>query len=246
MIVLYTAIFGSIDPLWSLPPHPTQAARVCFTDAAREEIGSWRGTLYTPDARPLAPQRWQWEQRLVPATYGPRRTARYYKTLPQLAFPDADVWIWVDGNVRPRVDPETLVARYLPDGIDLAVLRHPDRACLYTEADFCAQHGYDDRATLEAQAAAYRAADMPERWGLAETRVVIRRNTPEIRALNAAWWVEIAAHSRRDQVAFPFVCWRAGLRWREIPGRVQGQRHPDFWHDGAVHIKRERAQGKTT
>ena len=243
MIVLYTAIIGAIDPLWSCSTaSPTTARRVCLTDCLRQEVGNWRNR-HPIDRAPVRPKA-RWEQRVIAPTLPPRRQARFFKTQPHLLFPDAAVWIWVDGNVRLRGTPEDLVARYLPDGVDFVTLRHPDRDCLYTEAAFCAQHGYDARATLEAQAATYRAAGMPEHWGLAETRVVIRRNTPEMCALNAAWWAEIAAHSRRDQIALPFVCWQAGLRWAEIPGRIQGDRHPDFWHDGAVHIKQERARAR--
>ena len=52
-----------------------------------------------------------------------------------------------------------------------------------------------------------------------------------IRALNEAWWRELNAHSVRDQVSLPFVCWQAGIRWHEIPGRcwVHNQ-HPHFYY----------------
>jgi hypothetical protein len=77
---------------------------------------------------------------------------------------------------------------------------------------------------------------MPAQWGLAETRVVIRRHTPAIAALNAAWWAQIAQYSVRDQVSLPFVCWQHGLTWDVLPGAVWGDKHPHFWHTG--HNKR--------
>ena len=113
-----------------------------------------------------------------------------------------------------REHPAAFVARYLHG--DLAIPKHPDRDCAYVEAAFCARRGKDRAETLTRQAQAYRKAGLPERWGLAETRVVIRRNTPEIVALNEAWWAEIKRHSLRDQVSLPFVCWKSGVRWNVI------------------------------
>lgn len=228
-IVVYTALFGGIDPLWAATPHKTEARFVVFTDKARAEIGGWVGSppriVGNAQARPA-----RWEQRIVPAEFGPRRTARYYKTNPQLCFPDADVSIWVDANVRLRIPPEKAVAAWLTG--DLATFKHPDLDCVYQEARACVKMHKDDRAILEGQAAVYRALGMPAHWGLAETRVVIRRHTPAAAALDAAWWTEIAQYSQRDQIALPFTCWRLGRRWDVIPGRVLGDTHPAVWHTG--------------
>ena len=114
--------------------------------------------------------------------------------------------------------PLVLIERYLKDN-DLVAFKHPDRDCLYAEAAFCAMHGKDKRAVLEAQMKRYQKAGMPKRWGLAETRVVIRRNTQRIRELGEAWWTEIEQGSLRDQVSFPYVCWKHGARWAILPGR---------------------------
>ena len=226
-IVVYTAVFGNIDALWSATPHKTQARHVVFTDEVRVEAGVW---AYNPprmisNARGTSPR---WEQRIVPVEFGPRRTARYYKCNPHLFFPDADVSIWVDGNVRLRIPPEEAVARWLKN--DFATFKHPDRNCLYQEARACVKMRKDDRALLEGQAAVYNAVGMPARWGLAETRVVIRRHTDAIARLNDAWWQEIAHYSQRDQIALPFTCWRLGMRWDVIPGRVLADKNPHVWH----------------
>jgi hypothetical protein len=226
-IIVYTALFGNIDPLWAAAPHKTQARFVVFTDTVRQEVGQWGGNPPRlsggAQARPA-----RWEQRVAPAEYGARRTARYYKCNPHLFFPDADVSIWVDSNVRLRLTPEQAVARWLKH--DLATFKHPDRDCVYREARACVKMRKDDRAILEGQAAVYRAVGMPARWGLAETRVVIRRHTAAIAQLNDAWWQEIVHYSQRDQIAFPFTCWRLGTRWDVIPGRVLGDKNPHVWH----------------
>jgi hypothetical protein len=216
-IVVYTALFGNIDPLWAA--YPDKSARyVAFTDTRRVEAPL--------PAQPATAARW--EQRLVKAEFGARRTARYYKTNAHLFFPEADVTIWLDANVRLRLPASQAVARWLHH--DLATCDHPQRHCLYAEAAECAALHKGDPAVLQGQAAAYRAWGMPEQWGLAETRVVVRRQTPAQAELNAAWWTHITRYSERDQVSLPFVCWQHGVTWDVIPGRVWSDKHPFFWH----------------
>jgi hypothetical protein len=212
-IIVYTAIIGDCDAL--LPP-PPGATAVAFVTRKQNAPG--------------------WEQRIVIADWGPRRTARHYKALPNRYLPDANVTIWLDGNVSMSIAPKDAVARWLHG--DLATLKHWERDCLYDEAAFCAKIGKDDKVTLGDQARRYQNAGMPRHWGLAATRVVMRRNTPAMAALNEAWWAELQAGSVRDQVSLPYVCWKAGLRWDVIPGKLVPGMHGDF---GCIrHTKRGR------
>ena len=133
--------------------------------------------------------------------------------------------------------PLALIKRYLKDN-DLVAFKHPDRDCLYVEAAFCAKHGKDKRAVLQAQMARYQRAGMPKRWGLAETRVVIRRNTERICDLSDAWWTEIEHGSLRDQVSFPYVCWKNKARWAILPGRCW-PRNTGTEYVYLPHVKRE-------
>jgi hypothetical protein len=212
------------------------ARYIAFTEVPRREVGLWtrgganrpamvRGSGKNPALFPA------WEQRIVPLKWGDRRTARHYKALPHRYIPDTDVWIWVDANVRLLIPPERAVVKWLGDG-GLAVFNHPDRSCLYDEADFCGRKGKDGRDVLAKQIRKYAADGMPRKWGLAETRCVIRRNTPRMAELGEMWWAEIERHSFRDQVSLPCCCWKMGLRWKVIPGRVYVGEHrtnKDFW-----------------
>ena len=213
-IVVYTAIFGQIDKLWSVRPVARgKATYICFSDVPRKEMGFWDGRHFLGKSSPKSPT---WKVHQVKQQDNPRRTARHYKCLPHRYLPDADVWIWMDGNVRLTIPPEKAIHQWLHS--DLATFKHPDRNCLYIEAAFCAKHGKDTANILQAQVARYRKAGMPARWGLAETKIMIRRNTPAIHEFNEAWWREIEVGSQRDQVSFPFVCWKKGIRWTTIPG----------------------------
>lgn len=231
-IVVYTAIFGGIDRLWSVYPLATgDATHVCFADAPLREVGLWTDErpphiARTSSGMGVPPT---WDIQLVDPEYSPRRMARHYKALPH-RYIDADVTIWVDGNVRLLADPRQIVDQYLGNA-DLAIFKHPDRTCLYDEAQFCAQIGKDSRSVLQAQVEQYRQAGMPRNWGLPETRCVIRRNTKRMEELNEAWWNELEHASVRDQVSLPFVCWKAGVRWAEIPGRCWPRNtHAHFYY----------------
>jgi hypothetical protein len=226
-IVVYTAIIGNIDRLWSALPSGVQ--HVAFVDSAKHEAGLWGGTppRILPSTGGISGPP-TWEQRTVKVEGDTRRTSRHYKACPHRYLPDADVWVWVDGNVRLRIPAEAAVKRWLKG--DFATLKHPQRGDLYAEAAACAKLGKDNKRTLSRQADRYRDAGHPAGWGLAETRIVIRRNTPAIRALNEAWWAEIEAGSVRDQVSLPFVAWQLGQRWDVIPGRCWGDGHSDLIH----------------
>lgn len=210
-LVVYTAIFGNSDRLWSAEtggvPH------IAFVDSKKVEYGL-KGEVAKVKT---------WQQVVVEPGWDNRRSARHFKTLPQYYMPDYAAWIWVDCNVRLKITPQKALEDYLHT--DFATFQHPDRNCLYVEADFCAKAKKDTPSMLGKQIERYRKEGMPERWGLAETRIVMRRNTESIRALNVAWWEEIEANSVRDQVSLPYVCWKRGTKWEVIPGRC-GPIHP--------------------
>jgi hypothetical protein len=145
----------------------------------------------------------------------PRRRARFYKAAAHRAFPHADVTIWLDGNVQLLVDPQVLVDEWLGDAL-IAAPKHPSRDCVYDEAEACIKKHKGDPKVLRAQVASYRKQGYPAHAGLAETKVVIRRNTTATQLMGEMWWSQVWYSSVRDQVSFPWACWRAGVEWRAV------------------------------
>ena len=196
-MIVYTAIFGGYDDLQP-PLAPGDVKHVCFNDSGARVEG--------------------WEIRRVAAPYGPARTARYYKLLPHESFTD-DITIWTDGRLRFKVPPQQIVDEWLGDA-DFALFKHPSRGCLYDEATRCIVKKKDAREKIEDQVESYRKAGMPEKFGLLETGVVIRRNTQQMRELGHRWWREVERHSRRDQISLPYVLWQMQIWPKMIPGSV--------------------------
>jgi hypothetical protein len=232
-IVVYTALFGDKDKLWSVPPVAASGAKyVVFTEKPRREVGLWTYSfslehpVILHGTGEVSPPNCTWEQRIVKVPFEARRTARYYKALVHKVLQRFEASIWVDGNIRLLIPPQVAVSHWARES-DLIVFKHPDRRCLFEEARICAEWRKGDVQRLGDQVKAYRKAGMPRAWGLASTRCVIRRHSKQMTELNEAWWSEIRTHSVRDQVSLPYVCWKLGARWGVIPGKAV--RHKDFW-----------------
>jgi len=148
-----------------------------------------------------------WEVEQARSIYGnPRKDARYHKIMPHLLF-DCEYSIWLDGSIKLISDPQMLIDRYLKNS-DIATFKHPDRICLYEEARVCIANHLDDPAIINNQVNRYRQEGYPVNHGLAETKVVIRRHTDEVKRFNEAWFKQLDKNSIRDQISFPYVAWK--------------------------------------
>lgn len=232
-VVVYTALFGDEDKLWSVPAVLVPGVKyVAFVEAPHKEVGLWTYDfgLERPNmlqgTEEVSPITCAWEQRTVKLPYENRKSARYYKVMAHKVLREADISIWVDANVRLLLPPAKAALGWLGRR-DLVVFKHPVRGCLFEEAEACVRLEKGSKDLVVAQLRAYRQAKMPRHWGLASTRCVVRRHTPKVAKLNEAWWKEIQRHSLRDQISLPFVCWREGFQWEMIPKGIR--RNNDFW-----------------
>jgi hypothetical protein len=71
---------------------------------------------------------------------------------------------------------------------------------------------------MRQQVNGYYKQNYPYNNGLAETTAVLRRHTPQICALNEAWWSEVKQKSVRDQLSFDFLCWKLGVSYNVFAG----------------------------
>lgn len=201
--VVYTAIFGDRDELRD----PPEAARtdgvqwVCFSD------------------RPRASD--VWDVRVVESRFAcPRLAAREYKLLPHVWFPDAPWSIWIDGCLQLLRNPLQLYAELISPRHDLAAFPHPERNCLFDEAEACRQLAMTDPVALNRQLALYRAAGLEVPTGLIATGLLIRRHTSACIQLCEDWFREAVLFSARDQISFPYVAQRHGFRSLVIEGGI--------------------------
>ena len=145
----------------------------------------------------------------------PVRNAKIHKVLPHRFF-DTDVSLWIDGTFEVLVDFEE-IRDYLK-GNDIVVFKHDIRNCAYDEATTCINYGLDRRAVIQAQTARYKSEGYPEKNGLHECNVILRRHNKRVEAFNELWWREIEMGSRRDQISFDYCVWRTGVKVGEFEG----------------------------
>ena len=155
---------------------------------------------------------------IKPEFEDPTRDARKIKILSHKWFPEYEYTLWMDGCVRaPDFDSDRLIESWL-QGKDLATFQHPERDCLYQEATIVSHFLRDKPEIIKSQIGRYRALGFPPGKGLAETRILLRKNTKTVALFNDCWWNEIVHGCRRDQVSFPFAAWLSRLEYRLMEG----------------------------
>jgi O-antigen biosynthesis protein len=196
--VCYTALYGDYDRLRAAPD-VTGVQFVAFTDD--EDLVS-RG----------------WEVRVVPAPADehPRMTAKRFKLLPHIVLPDAERTVWVDASHEICGPTAVLSALACLDETGIALHRHPVRDCIYVEAEHSLWMLKYKSQPISEQVERYRAEGHPEHWGLWACGSMARTRGA-IDAVMDDWWAENLAWSYQDQISFPVVMRRAGLRPAEFP-----------------------------
>lgn len=199
-VAVVTALYGQYDTLKPVLPQSRPFTEwVLVTD--RE-----------PD--PVAAEGWRV---VVEPRSGvsPRRAAKQPKLRPW-EYTGASASIWLDASLR--VTSPWFVAQALEHSAPLAQFPHPERDCLYAEADADRASGLDDPDALGYQAAAYRRAGHPRNWGLWASGVIVRQHTRDVKRFCKAWSDSVEVWSHRDQVSEPYALRLAGLWPESLPG----------------------------
>lgn len=206
--IAYTAVFGGYDRL----QRPTVKGRfIAYTDAGPVE--GWE--VWT--TRPQGDK---------------RRAAREFKLN---SFPAAES-LWLDGNILPAVPVASILGAWL-EGYDIALFKHPAGDCAYGEARRVVKKGKDLQSVVSAQMDRYKAAGFPAGFGLGETCIMAKRDTPAVREFMALWWAEIVKGSARDQLSFDYVRWLMGdkVRVNMVNGGMGWRRRSHPWFSCREH-----------
>lgn len=155
--------------------------------------------------------------------------SRFPKLCPGQVVPGFAASLYIDNNIRLHRPVGEVLVRFLKDK-EWGVHKHGVRSCVYAEIQKCVKLGKDDPGPLNRQASAYRKAKMPAHGGIAENHCLARVHTPAVLRMCHVWWREYTRHSKRDQISFAFVAWKAGY-WRHMnlvwPNLAKQPGHPD-------------------
>lgn len=149
--------------------------------------------------------------------YRNRRNAKIYKILPHLFVPGYDYYVWVDSTHYVAVDPHRMIEEFLMSS-DIALFKHPDRNCVYQEAELIKKINFDHHELVDAQMEFYESIDYPKNNGLYELPCRIQRNTIKIQEAMLSWWEMICMYSSRDQLSLPYILKKYDITPSIIPG----------------------------
>jgi len=200
--VIYTAFTGNDDRL--LPPAVVDPDidYIACADAPAESL----------------PPPWQHRPIAVKAR-NPRVAARWYKVLPHRHLPEYEPSFWLDANYEIAGSFSVLFDELAGSAL-LATRAHPERDCLYDEAEIVKSERLDHPEIVDIQMAYYRRLGYPARNGLVETNALFRAHRNDrVGAAMEDWWQQIEIFSQRDQLSADFVMWKHELQWAPLPWR---------------------------
>ena len=134
--------------------------------------------------------------------------------------------LYVDGSIQIMGNLDNFVR-----GIrsDFSLWKHPDRDCIFDEAEAVVNLRGQDKARVDEQMKRYDA--IPRHWGLGQTGVMFRDFSVEwVRALSYIWYQEVRQGVSRDQLSLSYLSWLMGRKPFFIPEAVIGRHFRLFHH----------------
>lgn len=197
-LTIVTAVFGGFDRPRALPADHGFDDAVLVTD--------------NPDLSPDG-----WRVIVEPASDQPRLAAKRAKLTPW-HYVDTDASVWIDGSCEVTGG---LFRAWLDEHppADLIAWRHPEpRDCLFSEAVYCQDWPKYAREPIRDQTMRYRAAGMPEHFGLYAAGTLLWRHTEAAKKFGAAWLAEQELGSIQDQVSLPYLLWSCPINFATFDG----------------------------
>lgn len=204
------------------PPHP-QVARIHTVNDSTHPI---------PRDDPRLDIEWLQGHPKMDEFHG-RACAAWAAHHPHLAMPDVEVTVLMGANFLTLVpDFAQRCLDELGDD-DLLVMRHPWRDDIVDEAHASVGNWkWDDgRQDLFGQVASYIEAGHPRGWGLFHCGMLVRRDTPAMRAFNDAWWEEYRRWSSQNQLSLPPLLRTSDIKWHiwADTGQWRAQPFDEHW-----------------
>lgn len=157
----------------------------------------------------------------------PRMQAKYFKCMPHEVL-DCDVSIWIDGSATIKIPNFEKWCLDQLGNADIALIRHPDRDCIYDEANFCTfMDKYRNLPIIE-QVMEYARQGYPQHNGLWACGLLIRRHNSRVKRFNKLWWRHNKEYTYQDQLSFPVCAKEVGLDIRTINIELNSNNVVDF------------------
>ncbi|MER9297061.1 DUF616 domain-containing protein [Mesorhizobium sp. M0621] len=107
------------------------------------------------------------------------------------------------------------------DQSPMVCFRHPERSCVYAEAEVVIKLGFDDAAVIEEQMSHYRLIGHPVDAGLIFGGVLLRdHNDANLQSVMEQWFYQVCKYSYRDQLSFNVVARKMAFAPNYFPGQL--------------------------
>lgn len=188
-IIVYTAITGKYDDLKEPEYTGKNITYVCYTDNHAIKSKNWNI---------------EYIEKKFDSVY----LAKDIKLKPHIYCKDFETSIWVDGSFQIKDDLSKYVEIY-GKGKPMLCFPHSERICVYDEAGACLVSHKGKKEQIIEQITTYYQMGYPLNRGLYEMGCIVRNHNDDlVKRLMIDWEKEILRYSYRDQISFPFVCWK--------------------------------------
>lgn len=140
--------------------------------------------------------------------------ARLIKANPYHFIPNAEQYeciIWIDACFKQTATVKPLFEKM--KGKELLTMKHPQRDCIYEEANACIEMGIGDKEAIQKHYRKLADIPYPAKNGLAATGIMFRRNTENVRSVCNLWYASLSKDVYRDQLFFDWACWMIGFEY---------------------------------
>lgn len=199
-LVCYTCCTGGYDDILQHEVVNPEWDYVFFTDnqdlIKKKQVGHW-------EIRPLV-----YDQSTKV------KQNRWHKTHPHILFPEYEYSLYVDANIsiaNSRVFDR--IKQFIKDDVLIAIPRHPERNCIYDEAQNVVDHRIEYEQIVNEEMDILRKDGYPENNGLFENNVIFRQHN-KLKNVMEDWWNMILKYSKRDQLSFNYIMWKNGVEVR--------------------------------
>lgn len=187
--VVYTCLFGYSERFLDQRLQSDELTDfVCFTDDKDLRSDFWKIVV--------APK----------TLLDPHRRAKGFKHRPHLFFPNHEYSLYIDNTVELISHPSVFFRQAIKRNSLFMMFAHPERNCVYDEAEVVKSLALDDAKVIDEQMDFYRHNGFKSNSGLHATTVMLRKhNDPVIKIAMSEWHDHFLRYSKRDQLSFDVI-----------------------------------------
>jgi hypothetical protein len=213
-VAVITSIYGDYD---NLKEHNiNQKSNVdwyCFTDNKKIQSNTWK-LIHTPyhlqnkDAQDVQYVNGYSNVRETPKIYN-MMCAKFYKIKTHTIdiLQEYDYYIWIDGSIILRQTFLDKMLGHIEQKHELIQFKHSVRNNIKDETYVSVQMEKYKTQILTHQYAEYRNEGFPDKSGLFENTIIVRKKNDRCNAIFDKWWIHNLKHSYQDQISYPYVLW---------------------------------------